>query len=38
VLWPVVYGWLVNAYEGERRRKAFMVVSVVCNLVVLGFF
>lgn len=36
--WPVVYGWLVGSYDGERRRKAFLVASVVSNLAVLGFF
>lgn len=36
--WPIAYGWLVRAFEGDRRRKAFLVASVVSNLAVLGFF
>jgi alginate O-acetyltransferase complex protein AlgI len=37
VIWPVVYGALYSLPE-ERRRKMFLVTSVVCNLAVLGFF
>ncbi|MBL9001973.1 MAG: MBOAT family protein [Phycisphaerae bacterium] len=36
--WPFVYELLFRSYDGERRRKAFLVVSVICNLAVLGFF
>lgn len=37
-LWPLAYEWLFRAFRGEGRRKAFMVASVISNLVVLGFF
>jgi D-alanyl-lipoteichoic acid acyltransferase DltB (MBOAT superfamily) len=36
--WPLVYEWLCRRYQGEARRKAFLIASVVCNLAVLGFF
>ncbi len=38
LFWPPIYGWLYNAYNGEGRRKAFLVTSVISNLTVLGFF
>ncbi|MBS0195815.1 MAG: MBOAT family protein [Planctomycetes bacterium] len=38
LIWPPVYEWLFRAYDGERRRKAFLVTSVISNLTVLGFF
>lgn len=37
-IWPLAYGWLFRSFDGEKRRKAFLVASVISNLVVLGFF
>ena len=38
LIWPATYEWLFRAFEGEGRRKAFLVTSVISNLTVLGFF
>jgi alginate O-acetyltransferase complex protein AlgI len=38
LVWPLAYEGLFRAYSGEGRRKAFLVVSVISNLAVLGFF
>ena|GEM_PF-41953 len=38
LLWPLIYEWMFRSTEGERRRKVFLVTSVVSNLAVLGFF
>jgi D-alanyl-lipoteichoic acid acyltransferase DltB (MBOAT superfamily) len=38
LLWPPAYQWLFSRFEGEHRRKAFLVASIISNLTVLGFF
>lgn len=38
LLWPLAYEWLFRTFQGEGRRKAFLVTSVVSNLTVLAFF